>query len=272
MTPSPNIERLIEVMAALRDPESGCPWDIKQTFSTIAPYTIEEAYEVADAIARNDLVDLRDELGDLLLQVVYHARMAEELGAFAFGDVVEAISAKMIRRHPHVFGDEAAKARGITEAIWDTIKMEEKRTRTPGKDISAADLLADIPAALPGLARAVKFQRRAASVGFDWNDSRAVLAKLREEIAEIEAELDLSAPEVSRLEDEVGDLLFAVANLARHLRVDPDHALRRANRKFERRFGHIEKRLAEEGRRPQDASLAEMEAFWQEAKALPPEG
>lgn len=275
MTPSKDIGRLIEVMAALRDPATGCPWDIAQTFATIAPYTIEEAYEVADAIERGDMPDFRDELGDLLLQVVFHARMAEEAGAFAFGDVVEAITAKMIRRHPHVFGDAEARARGISDAIWDAVKADERAAKTAAKTAAStaagderAGLLTDVPVALPGLARAVKLQRRAGTVGFDWNDPRAVIAKLREELDEVEAEL--GAPDAARQdrqEDEVGDLLFAAANLARHLKVDPDAALRRANRKFERRFGHIERRLAEAGRAPAEASLDEMEALWQEAKA-----
>ncbi len=272
MKPSQDIARLIEVMAALRDPVSGCPWDLRQTFASIAPYTIEEAYEVADAIARGDLDDLRDELGDLLLQVAYHARMAEEAGAFGFGDVVEAITAKMIRRHPHVFGDAAARAVGITDTIWDGIKAEEKQARAAsrGDVTNGAGLLADVPAALPGLARAVKLQRKAGTVGFDWNDPRAVIAKLREELSEVEQELGPAA-DADRVEDEIGDVLFAVANLARHLKIDPDAALRRANRKFERRFAYIERRLADAGRAPADASLAEMEALWQEAKVAAPE-
>jgi ATP diphosphatase len=267
MTPSRDIHRLIEIMAALRHPVTGCPWDKEQDFSTIAPYTIEEAHEVADAIARKDLPDLRDELGDLLLQVAYHARMAEEEGAFAFGDVVEAITTKLIRRHPHVFGDEDARAAGAAKGFWEKIKAEEKRERAeqrPGAE--RAGLLDGVPAAMPPMARALKLQAKASTVGFDWNDPKAVLAKLREETEEIAAEIDRSPVEADRLEDEIGDLLFAVANLARHLKIDPDQALRRTNAKFIERFGRIEAALAAIGRTPAEASLDEMEELWQEAK------
>lgn len=260
MQPSRDIARLIEIMAALRNPDGGCPWDLEQSFATIAPYTIEEAYEVADAIERGDLKDLRDELGDLLLQVAYHARLAEEVGAFAFGDVVEAVTAKMIRRHPHVFGDDAARKAGLPPGAWERMKAAERRSQPP------RGLLDDVPVGLPGLARAVKLQKRAGTVGFDWNDPRAVLAKLREEIDEIEAELVPAAPDPAAVEAEIGDLLFAVANLARHLDVDPDKALRGANQKFIRRFRHIESRLQDDGRKPADATLDEMEALWREAK------
>lgn len=264
MTPSRDISRLIEIMAALRHPETGCPWDKDQTFSTIAPYTVEEAYEVADAIARNDLDDLREELGDLLLQAVYHARIAEELGAFSFPDIVEAVTTKLIRRHPHVFGDADARAAGAAKGMWERIKAEEKKDRVARRgEVATAGVLAGVSAAQPALARAVKLQDKASTVGFDWNDPRAVIAKLREEIGEIEAELE--GP-LERLEDEVGDLLFVVANLARHLKVDPDQALRRANAKFVRRFSAIEAALAAEGRTPAEASLDEMEAHWQAAK------
>jgi len=271
MEPSRDISRLIEIMAALRNPVSGCPWDKEQTFVTIAPYTIEEAYEVADAIARDDLADLREELGDLLLQVVYHARMAEEAGVFAFPDVVDAITRKLIRRHPHVFGDAEARAAGAAKGMWEKIKAEEKRARATARPAQAEPkspgLLDSVPAGLPAMIRAVRLQEKASTVGFDWNDSRAVLRKLGEEIGEIEAEL--AAPErvTERLEDEVGDLLFAVANLARHLKVDPDQALRRTNLKFTRRFASIEKVLAAEGRSPGEATLDEMEALWQAAKS-----
>nr|HMN87427.1 nucleoside triphosphate pyrophosphohydrolase [Bauldia sp.] len=244
MQPSRDIARLIEIMAALRDPVSGCPWDQVQTFATIAPYTVEEAHEVAEAIARNDMDDLRDELGDLLLQVVYHARMAEEAGAFAFPDVVEAITAKMIRRHPHVFGDETARAAGAAKGFWEKIKAEEKRARVARDGVAPAGLLDGVATGLPPLQRAVKLQAKAATVGFDWNDPRAVLAKLREEIDEVEAELDAGPEGRARAAGEVGDLLFAVANLARHLDVDPDQALRGTNVKFVRRFGAIEAALA----------------------------
>ena len=263
MTPSRDISRLIEIMAALRDKATGCPWDIEQTFATIAPYTIEEAYEVAEAIAVSDMGDLRDELGDLLLQVVYHAQMADEIGAFAFPDVVEAITTKMIRRHPHVFGDEEAKAAGHAKGVWKRVKAEEKRERGK-REPEVRSVLDGVPVALPSLIRAVKLQEKASTVGFDWNDPKAVLAKLREELAEIEAEIEGGSP--YRLEDEVGDLLFAAANLARHLKVDADQALRRTNAKFVRRFNAVETALAAEGRSPAEASLDEMEALWQRAK------
>lgn len=269
MKPSRDISRLIEIMAALRDPETGCPWDIEQTFATIAPYTVEEAHEVAEAIARNDMVDLRDELGDLLLQVVYHGRMAEEIGAFAFPDVVEAITAKLIRRHPHVFGDVDARAAGAAKASWDRIKAEEKAARRAerGGADTPAGLLSEVARGLPPLARALKLQDKASTVGFDWNDPKAVLAKLREEIAEIEEVLAEPEPPAERLTDEVGDLLFVVVNLARHLKVDAEQALRGTNAKVERRFAAIERALAEDGRTPRESSLDEMEALWQAAKA-----
>jgi ATP diphosphatase len=260
MTPSRDISRLIEIMAALRNPDGGCPWDLEQTFSTVAPYTIEEAYEVAEAIAENDMDALRDELGDLLLQSVYHAQMASETGAFDFGDVVEAITTKLIRRHPHVFGDADARAAGAAKGQWERIKAEEKAERGVTHD----GLLGGVPVAIPSLMRALKLQQKAGTVGFDWNDPRAVIAKLKEEIGEIEAEIGGGKPE--RIEDEVGDLLFAAVNLARHLKVDPDQALRRTNAKFTRRFGTIETALAAEGRTPAEASLDEMEALWQRAK------
>ena len=271
MEPSRDISRLIDIMAALRDPETGCPWDKEQNFATIAPYTVEEAYEVADAIARDDLADLRDELGDLLLQVVYHARMAEEMGAFAFPDVVEAITRKLIRRHPHVFGDAEARAAGAAKGMWERIKAEEKLARAAARSSKAEAerpprLLDSVPAGLPAMIRAVRLQEKASTVGFDWNDPRAVLDKLAEEIGEIEAELTAPVREPERLEDEVGDLLFAVANLARHLKVDPDQALRRTNAKFIRRFASIETALAAKGRGPAEATLDEMEALWQAAK------
>ena len=270
MQPSRDISRLIEIMAALRTPGSGCPWDLEQTFATVAPYTLEEAYEVADAIERGDVADLREELGDLLLQVVFHARMAEEEGRFDFGGVVDAITRKLIRRHPHVFGDARDLKSDEVKALWGRIKAEEKRERAEARRAAglpaeeATGALAGAPLALPALTRALKLQQKAGKVGFDWNDPRAVLAKLREEIDEVEAELD--AGEAERVAGEVGDLLFAVANLARHLSVDPEAALRGANAKFERRFAHIESRLGEVGRAPADATLDEMEALWSEAK------
>jgi nucleoside triphosphate diphosphatase len=265
MQPSSDIQRLIDIMAALRAPRTGCGWDLAQTFATIAPYTIEEAYEVADAIARDDLVDLREELGDLLLQVAFHARIAEEKGAFNFGGVVEAITQKMIRRHPHVFGEVRGLPSGEVEAQWARIKAQEKAAKAAGSGDEASGLLDDIPLGLPGLSRAVKLQNKASSVGFDWNDIRLVLEKIREEISEIEAALDGGGRDA--LEDEIGDLLFAAANLARHASVDPESAARRANAKFERRFRFIEQELARQGVAPGEASLAKMDALWDEAKA-----
>ena len=259
---SRDIARLIEIMAALRTPGSGCPWDLEQSFQTIAPYTIEEAYEVADAIAHHNLADLKDELGDLLLQVVFHARMAQEQGVFAFDDVVEAITAKLIRRHPHVFADADGKTAEAVKGLWERIKSEEKAERGEAGPKGA---LAGIPLALPALTRALKMQEKAGRVGFDWNDPRAVLAKIREEADEIEAELDNTDKTMAAAE--VGDLLFAVVNLARHLGADPEDILRATNRKFERRFTLIETALAARGKLPKDASLAEMDALWDEAKA-----
>ena len=263
MTPSKDISRLIEIMAALRDPETGCPWDREQNFTTIAPYTIEEAYEVADAIARNDIADLKDELGDLLLQVVYHARMAEEQGAFSFGDVVEAITSKMIRRHPHVFGSDAERAAGVTPGFWDRAKQAEKNGNEKG------GVLDDVPAALPALTRAIKLQNKAAKVGFDWPSLAPVFAKLNEELAELEAAIAETQDKTNRaaIEEEFGDLLFVVANIARHLKLDPEGALRAANEKFARRFRYIEQQLAARGSSPAQSDLAEMDALWDEAKA-----
>ncbi|WP_181702649.1 nucleoside triphosphate pyrophosphohydrolase [Chthonobacter albigriseus] len=267
-----DISVLLDIMARLRDPETGCAWDVVQTFRTIAPYTVEEAFEVADAIERGDLGDLCDELGDLLLQVVFHARMAEEAGAFGFPDVVEAITAKMIRRHPHVFGPEEARSPTMAKDAWKRIKAEEKaarRERLDAQGVAAApSLLDDVPAGMTALARAVKLQDKAGSVGFDWNDPRAVIAKIREELDELEAEIDHGAPSPS-VEAELGDVLFALANLGRHLSIDPDAALRGTNEKFRRRFSFIERRLAESGRTPSEATLDEMEALWQQAKTNP---
>jgi ATP diphosphatase len=268
LTPSRAIARLIEIMAALRTPGSGCPWDLEQDFSTIAPYTIEEAYEVADAISRGDLLDLKDELGDLLLQVVFHARMAEEAGAFAFGDVVEGITQKLVRRHPHVFGEARDLSPEAVKALWGEIKQAEKeeRRRSRGLDTEPAGggLLAGVPAGLPALARADRLTRKAATVGFDWPDAAQVLAKIEEEIRE--ARHALQEGSRAEVEDEIGDLLFAVANLARHAGVDPETALRGANAKFERRFAAVEQALATDGKRPAEASLAEMEELWTKAK------
>ncbi|HWK94836.1 MAG TPA: nucleoside triphosphate pyrophosphohydrolase [Pseudolabrys sp.] len=267
MKPSRDIARLIEIMAALRTPVTGCPWDLEQNFATIAPYTIEEAYEVADAIQRGDLADLRDELGDLLLQVVFHARMAQEQGAFDFGGVVEAVTSKMIRRHPHVFGDAGGQDTKAVEGQWERIKAQEKlekAERAKRHPPTAPSALDGVPIALPALTRALKLQQKAGRVGFDWNDPRAVLAKIREEADEIEAELDRA--DNDKAAAEVGDLLFAVVNLARHLDADPEAVLRATNAKFERRFTAIETALAAQGKKPQDATLAEMDALWDEAK------
>jgi nucleoside triphosphate diphosphatase len=262
MEPSRDIDRLIAIMAALRTPGSGCPWDLEQNFSTIAPYTIEEAYEVADAIERGDFVDLCEELGDLLLQVALHARMAEEAKLFDFGDIVEAITKKLIRRHPHVFGEKRARSPGAVKTLWADIKAEEKRERAAAHEKAGA--LAGVPLPLPALTRALKLQEKASKVGFDWNNAKAVLAKLREETQEIEEAL--AHGDEAAVQGEVGDLLFVVANLARHVKVDPEEALRGANSKFERRFAHIESRLKAQDRAPEDASLEEMDALWNEAK------
>lgn len=266
-TPQPyGIEDLLRVMAQLRDPEKGCPWDREQTFATIVPYTIEEAYEVADAIARSDLDGLKDELGDLLLQVVYHSRMAEEDGRFAFGDVVDAITAKMIRRHPHVFEDVSLRDGFKTRGTWERIKAEEKATRGMS---SEGSLLDDVPLALPALGRAMKLQARAARVGFDWPLLASVFAKAEEEIAELKTALanDERAPTSKKVTEEFGDLLFVMANVARHLGIDPEAALRDANAKFVRRFRSIEAALRAEGRTPEDSTLEEMDQLWDEAKA-----
>ncbi len=309
LQPTRNISRLIEIVAALRTPGSGCAWDLEQTHKSLAPYALEEAYEVVDAIERGDLDDLQDELGDLLLQVVFHARLAEEVGSFRFEDIVEGVSAKMVRRHPHVFDPapkrlppsgvdkiwdamrakreaKAAAAAPKTEAhaplhgllaamagagdgkpalsneVWETIKAEERKAKGGTLPLG---LLAGVTPTLPGLTRAVKLQRKAATVGFDWSDAKLVLAKIREEVDEIERELDGGSS--ATVEAEIGDLIFAVANLARHVDADPETAVRGANAKFERRFAHIEAGLAAKGTSAKDASLAEMEALWTEAKA-----
>ncbi|MCK5090467.1 MAG: nucleoside triphosphate pyrophosphohydrolase [Hyphomicrobiaceae bacterium] len=260
---------LLAVMAGLRTPGTGCPWDLEQTFATIAPYTIEEAYEVADAIEHDDIAGLKDELGDLLLQVVYHARMAQEQDAFAFDDVVDAITTKMIRRHPHVFGTAEERAAGAAPGFWDRIKAQEK-----GDEASTGSLLDEVPTALPALTRAIKLQSKAAKVGFDWPSLSPVLAKLKEELAELEDAIAKSAAgsetSARAIDEEFGDLLFVVANLARHLKLDPEASLRAANQKFVRRFRYIEERLAADGRTPSDSDLAEMDALWNDAKAKEP--
>jgi tetrapyrrole methylase family protein/MazG family protein/ATP diphosphatase len=255
------IERLVEVMARLRDPAGGCAWDLEQTFATIAPYTVEEAYEVADAIERRDMRDLQEELGDLLLQVVFHARMAEETGVFSFDDVAETITAKMVRRHPHVFGDTTVRSAAEQTRAWEDVKAAERAAKGAAKNTSILDAVATT---LPALTRAAKLSARAARVGFVWPTTEEIMAKLREEVGELEAEV--KAGGTSRVRDELGDVLFVCANIARALDIDPEDALRATNAKFVRRFGHIEKRLAEAGRGPTDATLAEMDALWDEAK------
>ena len=252
------LRRLLAIMAALRHPDTGCPWDKEQSFDTIAPYTIEEAHEVADAIARRDFTALPDELGDLLFQVVYHARMAEEAGHFAFADVARAISDKMIRRHPHVFGDEAARDAATQTTAWEAQKAAERAAR------HETGTLAGVPVGMPALTRAAKLTNRAARVGFDWPDAAGVLDKLDEEIAELKAELPGADP--ARLMDEVGDLLFVLANLARKLNLDPETCLRHANAKFTRRFTAMEQHLAREGRDLKGETLEAMEAAWQTVK------
>ena len=258
---------LLDVMARLRDPDTGCPWDVKQSFATIAPYTIEEAYEVADAIARDDIDGLKDELGDLLLQVVYHAQMASEAERFAFADVVDAITRKMIRRHPHVFEDASRREEFMRTDLWDRIKAEEKAER--GDDPAGKSVLADVPVGLPGLTRAVKLQKRMAKIGFDWPDLAPVLAKVDEELDELKSAIaEKNAIDTrEHVAEELGDLLFVIANVARHLGVDPEAALRTANAKVVRRFEAIEAALASQGRHPKDATLEEMDALWDAAKS-----
>ena len=253
------LRRLLDIMAALRDKATGCPWDKQQTFDTIAPYTIEEAYEVADAIANRDFAGLPDELGDLLFQVVYHARMAEEAGHFAFADIAGCISDKMIRRHPHVFGDAAARDAAAQTTAWEQQKSAERAARRQ------TGALAGVPLALPALTRALKLTNRAARVGFDWPDADQVLAKLDEEIQELRAELPGADP--ARLTDEVGDLLFVLANLARKLNLDPETCLRHANEKFSRRFNAMERESESQAKSLTEMSLQEMEAAWQRVKA-----
>mgnify|MGYP001070471873 FL=1 len=253
------IDRLLQIMSTLRDPQRGCPWDLQQSFATIAPYTIEEAYEVADAIERNDLQALRDELGDLLFQVVFHAQMAKECGAFQFDDVVTAICDKMERRHPHVFGDARIDSAEAQTVAWEAQKRRERAAK-------GASVLADVPVALPALTRANKLGKRAAQVGFEWPDVNGAVAKLEEEIRELKDEIASSADRRA-LADELGDVLFCMVNVCRYLDIDPEAALRSANAKFERRFGYVEQRLREQGRTPEEASLEEMDRLWDEGKA-----
>jgi MazG family protein len=254
------IEKLLEVMARLRDPETGCPWDREQDFSTLAPYTLEEAYEVVDAIRRDDIEGIRDELGDLLLQVVFHSRVAEEAGAFTFDDVAESIGAKMLRRHPHVFGTDEEKHRGVVAGSWDRIKADERRASSPA-DKSVLD---GIASALPSLKRAEKLGKRAASVGFDWPDRDGPLAKIAEELSELQGAI--TEGNRSHEAEELGDVLFAVANLARHLKIDPEEALAAANHKFERRFREMEREISTDGMNLSTLDIAALEAHWQSAK------
>jgi nucleoside triphosphate diphosphatase len=272
---------LLAIMVALRTPVTGCPWDLEQTFATIAPYTIEEAYEVADAIQRGHMGDLREELGDLLLQVVYHAQIATEAGAFTFADVAAGICRKMIRRHPHVFGDAEARAAGAAKGFWETIKAEEKAAKAragaaPSKlaasgldaSVLAASVLDDVPLGLPGMTRAVKLQEKAGRVGFDWPGIDPVFDKMREELAELEEVV--ASGDKAGIQDEFGDLLFVMANVARHLGIDPETAVRGTNAKFTRRFQGIEAALAKDGRTPADSDLAEMDALWTVVKRAEP--
>ncbi|TBC78168.1 nucleoside triphosphate pyrophosphohydrolase [Rhizobium ruizarguesonis] len=272
MEPSKDISRLIEIMAALRHPETGCPWDIVQSFETIKPYTIEEAYEVSDAIERGDMDDLCDELGDLLLQVVFHARMAEEAGEFSFGDVVNAITAKMIRRHPHVFARSAADTPDAVKRQWDEIKQAEKRERTERRSRRGitedfnSGFLGSVQRSFPALTEALKLQERAAKVGFDWSAPEPILDKIEEEIGELR--VALREGDQAKVSDELGDLIFAVVNIGRHVKADPEQAVRGTNTKFRRRFSHIEQFLEEEGETLEDATLERMEEIWQAAKAI----
>ena len=259
------LQRLIELMARLRAPQGGCPWDQAQTFATIAPYTIVEAYEVADAIERGDMAALKDELGDLLFQVVFHARMAEEQGSFAFNDVATAVVEKMIRRHPHVFGQSEAAKDGESQLVaWEDLKAAERASKTGTRPVSALD---GLTGGLPALTRALKLQNRAARVGFDWPDKAPVFAKLKEELGELQAEIEAEDVAPERVADEFGDVLFVIANLARHLKLDPEAALRGANAKFERRFRRVEQLLLQQGKSPEASDLQEMDRLWNVAKA-----
>jgi nucleoside triphosphate diphosphatase len=265
MEPSKDISRLLEIMARLRDPQTGCAWDAEQTFSSIMPYTIEEAYEVGEAIERHNMPDLCDELGDLLLQVVFHARMAEEDGHFSFGDVVEAVTSKMIRRHPHVFGDESARDRKMAKGMWEKIKAKEKaekraRQLANGELQRHQSLLDDVPRSLPAFLESRKLQASAARVGFDWAEAAPILDKIEEEVLELRHAINHeTAAEVAA---EWGDLAFALVNLSRHLEIDPETQLKAANLKFRRRFAGVEQGLAAKGKAPVDATLDEMEAEW----------
>jgi len=265
MQPSRDLSRLIEIMAALRDPVSGCPWDVEQDFASIRHYTIEEAYEVADAIERGDFDDLREELGDLILQPIYHAQMASERGLFDIGDVIYAITEKLIRRHPHVFGDLDANDPEAAKVRWDAIKAQERARKAARKGETTPSILDDVPHALPALARAEKLARRAARVGFDWPDAESVTQKVEEELAEVREAAE--SGDTGAIQAEIGDLLFAVANLARHHGIDPEAALRDANQKFTRRFSYVEQRCREDGVAVEDAGLERLDGYWNEIRA-----
>ncbi|MXY41165.1 MAG: nucleoside triphosphate pyrophosphohydrolase [Rhodospirillaceae bacterium] len=262
------IRRLLAIMAALRNPDSGCPWDLEQDFTSIAPYTIEEAYEVADAIGRNDMADLQDELGDLLFQAVFHARMAEEAGAFDFADVARSIADKMERRHPHVFGAEQVASVEAQSAAWEEHKAQE-RNRKSGQRLENTSVLDDVPTALPALLRAHKLGRRMARAGFDWPDALSILGKVEEELDELHAEIrpEVHGGDAGRMAGELGDLLFTVAQIGRRLGIDPEEALRRANRKVERRFRSVEDRIRQDGRDIAALPMEELERYWRAAKA-----
>lgn len=274
-----SIQRLLDIMARLRDPQRGCPWDLQQSFKTIAPYTVEESYEVADAIERDDLPSLRDELGDLLFQVVFHSQMAREQGAFDFDDVVDAICNKMERRHPHVFGDASIADADAQTVAWEEQKRRERAQKQAGSE--QASVLDDVPVALPALTRANKLGKRAAQVGFEWSDVHGAVDKLDEEIAEFKAEVrahsclqadatgegsQAASRQHERLAAEIGDVLFCVVNVCRYLKIDPELALKRTNASFERRFRYVERGLAARGKTPQQATLAEMDQLWEKAK------
>ncbi len=256
------LETLRAIMTALRDRESGCPWDVEQTFATIAPYTIEEAYEVADAIERGNTDDLCEELGDLLLQVIYHSQIASEENAFTLDDVIDGICTKMVRRHPHVFGDEETRNAGVAKGFWEKIKASEKAARGDAGPVSVLD---DVPLPLPALTRAEKLQKRAARVGFDWPDRTGPLGKVHEELSELQDAAQ--SANHAHMEEEFGDLLFSMVNFARHHDLDPEEALRQANAKFARRFQHVENTLLKAGKSPESANLEEMDALWNDAKS-----
>ena len=265
MTDQTGIQQLLEIMACLRDPQQGCPWDLQQNFNSIAPYTLEEAYEVVDTIERNDLMALQGELGDLLFQVVFHSQLAKEQGLFEFKDVVAGINEKMIRRHPHVFAEQAFASEEAIHANWEAEKQKERQA----KGGAEGSILEAVTLGLPALKRAAKLQKKAAKTGFDWPEPEPIFDKIQEELQEVKEEL--AAPELDpkALEGEIGDLLFAVVNLARHYKVDPEQALRTTNQKFCTRFAYIEKRLAEQGLTPEQASLEQMDLLWEQAKGKP---